>query len=129
MAFRRYHLDFSFAYTLPDLKADMKNSISNSNENLSSRKYILVFISLLLLTVLTVALSYLKHTLMLTIIIAFTIALFKGGLIVRYFMRLINEKPVIFWLLFLTFIFLFAILFLTFFEQQNQVNTNVLPFT
>ena len=129
MAFRRYHLDFSFAYTLPDLKADMKNSISNSDKNLSSRKYILVFISLLLLTVLTVALSYLKHTLMLTIIIAFTIALFKGGLIVRYFMRLINEKPVIFWLLFLTFIFLFAILFLTFFEQQNQVNTNVLPFT
>ena len=129
MAFCRYHLDFSFAYTLSDLKADMKNSISNSNENLSSRKYILVFISLLLLTVLTVALSYLKHTLMLTIIIAFTIALFKGGLIVRYFMRLINEKPVIFWLLFLTFIFLFAILFLTFFEQQNQVNTNVLPFT
>ena len=107
----------------------MKNSISNSDKNLSSRKYILVFISLLLLTVLTVALSYLKHTLMLTIIIAFTIALFKGGLIVRYFMRLINEKPVIFWLLFLTFIFLFAILFLTFFEQQNQVNTNVLPFT
>jgi len=129
LAFCRYHLDFSFAYTLSDLKADMKNSISNSNENLSSRKYILVFISLLLLTVLTVALSYLKHTLMLTIIIAFTIALFKGGLIVRYFMRLINEKPVIFWLLFLTFIFLFAILFLTFFEQQNQVNTNVLPFT
>ena len=107
----------------------MKNSISNSNENLRSRKYILVFISLLLLTVLTVFLSYLKHTLMLTIIIAFTIALFKGGLIARYFMRLINEKPVIFWLLFLTFIFLFAILFLTFFEQQNQVNTNVLPFT
>ena len=107
----------------------MKNSISNSDKNLSSRKYIFVFISLLILTVLTVTLSYLKHTLALTIIIAFTIALFKGGLIARYFMQLINEKPVIFWLLSLTFIFLAAILFLPFLEQETQVNTNVLPFT
>ena len=106
----------------------MKLPISNDNK-LSSRKYVFVFISLLFLTVLTVTLSYLKHTLALTIIIAFTIALFKGGLIARYFMRLINEKPVIFWLLFLVFIFLAAILFLPVCEKFNGFGSNALPFT
>jgi cytochrome c oxidase subunit IV len=84
------------------------------------RRYIVVFASLLFLTVLTVTLSSLHLKLVWAIVIALTIAVLKGGLVASYFMHLINEKEVIFALLALTAILLTAILTLPVGEFFNQ---------
>ncbi len=71
-----------------------------------------VFSALAILTVVTVSVSYLKLPLRWAILIALAIALFKSSLVAGFFMHLVSEKKVIFWLLILAG-FLFIVLLLT----------------
>ena len=71
------------------------------------RKYWKVFTALLMLTVVTVAISYLKFGLAAAVIVALTIALVKGSLVACFFMHLISERKLVYVILgFVVFFFL-----------------------
>ncbi len=75
------------------------------------RVYVMVFVALAVLTVVTVGISYLHLPTVLAISVAMVVATVKGSLVAGYFMHLLSEKKVILWLLllcaaFLVFLFL-----------------------
>lgn len=74
--------------------------------------YVTVFVALAFLTVVTVAISYLKLPLLQAILVALFIASIKGSLVAAFFMHLISEKQIIFSVLVLTAVFLIALLLL-----------------
>jgi cytochrome c oxidase subunit IV len=74
------------------------------------RGYLAIFGALLVLTVSTVALSYLQLPLAPTLALGLTIATAKAALVVLFFMHLKGEKPMVYWPLALT-VFLVAALF------------------
>jgi cytochrome c oxidase subunit 4 len=74
------------------------------------RGYLGIFGALLVLTVCTVALSYLRLPLVPTLALGLTIATAKAALVVLFFMHLKGEKPMVYWPLALT-VFLVAALF------------------
>lgn len=71
--------------------------------------YMSVFVALLALTVATVGVSYLHLSIPAAICVALLIATVKGSLVACYFMHLIDEKKLIYWVLLLT-VFFFAVL-------------------
>lgn len=76
------------------------------------RLYYQVFGALLILTIVTVAVSYLRLPITAAVIVALVIATFKASLVAMFFMHLKGERPIIFWSLALTavfFVFLFAL--------------------
>ena len=86
------------------------------------RVYVMVFGALAVLTVVTVAVSYLDISILPALIIALIIALVKGGLVAGYFMHLISEKKVIAWVLIVTVVFLVCmfILFISALSDQEM---------
>lgn len=77
------------------------------------RVYITVFAALAVLTVVTVAVAYLHLAFVPALILALLIASVKGALVAAYFMHLVSEKKVIYWILILTVVF-FAVMFIIF---------------
>jgi cytochrome c oxidase subunit 4 len=75
------------------------------------RAYILVFVTLMALTLVTVAVSYLDLPTPGAIALALAIAGIKGSLVAAYFMHLISERKLIFVVLAFTLIFFLAVLF------------------
>jgi cytochrome c oxidase subunit 4 len=76
------------------------------------RTYILVFASLLVLTGVTVGIYYLHLSPGPAIALALLVATVKGSLVACFFMHLISEKKLIFWVLLLTVAFFFVLLLL-----------------
>jgi cytochrome c oxidase subunit 4 len=76
-----------------------------------TRVYIMVFVALAVLTVITVAVSYLHLSVWAAIAVALFIASIKGALVAGYFMHLLSERKLIYSVLILTAIF-FAVLML-----------------
>jgi cytochrome c oxidase subunit 4 len=76
------------------------------------RTYVLVFVSLLFLTVVTVTISLFHLETHTAIIIALCIAALKGSLVASYFMHLISEKKLIYAALSLTAVFFLALMLL-----------------
>jgi cytochrome c oxidase subunit IV len=74
------------------------------------RIYITVFVSLMVLTILTVAISYLHLPIAMAVSIALLVATIKGSLVACYFMHLISEKKLIYWVLLLTVVFFVVLL-------------------
>ena len=74
--------------------------------------YVMVFTALAVLTVVTVAISYLHLPTALAISVAMVVATVKAGLVAGYFMHLISEEKVILWLLLLCAAFLVALMVL-----------------
>ena len=85
------------------------------------RKYVLVFVALLALTVVTVTVSYLNLGLAGTITVALIIATIKGSLVASYFMHLISEKKMIYATLILTVVFFLVLMFLPIFAHSDPV--------
>ena len=75
------------------------------------RIYVAVFSALAVLTVVTVAISYLKLPVKIAIIMALLVAVFKSSLVAAFFMHLSTERKIIFSILALT-VFFFLILLL-----------------
>ena len=76
------------------------------------RVYVMVFTALAVLTVVTVAISYLDLSTPYAIGVAMVVATVKASLVALYFMHLISEERVIIWLLVLCaafIVFLFAL--------------------
>jgi cytochrome c oxidase subunit IV len=74
------------------------------------KSYVAVFGALLVLTVSTVAVSYLQLPTAPTVTLGLLIASAKATLVVLFFMHLKSEKPMVYWPLALT-MFLFVALF------------------
>lgn len=73
------------------------------------RVYLIVFGALLVLTVITVAISYLHLPIWQAVLVAMLVASIKGALVACYFMHLISEQKLIYSVLVLTVVF-FAVL-------------------
>src|SRR5688572_13008223 len=73
------------------------------------RIYITVFVVLMVLTIVTVAISYLHLPVATAVTLALVVATVKGTLVACYFMHLISEKKLIYAVLALTVVF-FAVL-------------------
>jgi cytochrome c oxidase subunit 4 len=74
------------------------------------RIYILVFVSLMVLTVVTVAISRLHLPVREAIAIALAVAIVKGALVAGYFMHLFDERKLVYWVLAVTAAFFFFVL-------------------
>ncbi len=70
-----------------------------------TRKYMMVFGALAVLTVITVAISYLDVSIGVAVALAMVVAVTKGSLVAAYFMHLIDERSTIYWILALTVVF------------------------
>jgi cytochrome c oxidase subunit 4 len=83
------------------------------------RVYITVFVSLMVLTVVTVAISRLHLSVPVAVTVALLVATVKGALVACYFMHLISEKKLIYAVLALTVAFFVALLALPIFTVND----------
>ena len=74
------------------------------------RIYVTVFVSLMALTIVTVAISRFHPPIAVAVSIAMLVATIKGSLVACYFMHLISEKKLIYAVLALTAIFFVVLL-------------------
>jgi len=72
--------------------------------------YITVFVALMVLTIVTVAISRLHLSVPIAVTLALLVATIKGSLVACYFMHLISEKKLIYAVLVLTAVFFVALL-------------------
>ena len=77
-----------------------------------TRTYVLVFVALAALTVITVAVSTLDLSVGASVAVALFIAAIKGSLVAAFFMHLISERKLIMAVLILTLVFFLALIFL-----------------
>jgi cytochrome c oxidase subunit 4 len=77
-----------------------------------TRGYILVFVALAFLTLVTVGVSYLHLSVGPAIVLALFIATVKGSLVACFFMHLISERKLIYSVLVLTVVFFIALMVL-----------------
>jgi len=87
------------------------SDVENEDFKQHIKVYVMVFVALGVLTIVTVAISYLRLPTALAISVAMVVATVKASLVASYFMHLISEEKVILWLLllcaaFLVFLFL-----------------------
>ena len=83
------------------------------------RIYITVFVALMVLTMVTVAISYLDLSTPIAVTVALLVAIVKGSLVACYFMHLISEKKLIYAVLLLTAAFFVALLALPVLTHSN----------
>lgn len=84
------------------------------------RIYITVFVSLMVLTVITVAISRVHLPIPIAVSVALLVAIVKGSLVACYFMHLISEKKLIYAVLVLTAAFFVALLALPTLTQRTS---------
>ena len=86
---------------------------NNEQEHIQEhiKVYLNVFGALEILTVVTVAVSYLEVSTVEGVMLALAIASVKASLVAGYFMHLISEKQTIIWILALTFVFFLVLMF------------------
>jgi len=87
------------------------------------RTYILVFVSLMVLTLVTVTVSYLHLPVHQAIAVALVIASVKGSLVACYFMHLISEKKLILWVMALTVVFFIVLLLVPVFTVADRIGS------
>jgi cytochrome c oxidase subunit IV len=83
------------------------------------RVYLIVFGALMVLTVVTVAISYLHLPMAMAVALALLVATIKGTLVACYFMHLIAEKKLIYAVLVLTLLFFIVLMALPVFTHLN----------
>jgi cytochrome c oxidase subunit IV len=88
------------------------------------RPYMAVFGALLVLTVVTVAVSYLDLSTTPTVLIGVAIATLKAALVAMFFMHLKSERPTVYWTLgFTAFFFVALIGFVLWTEADHLTGT------
>ena len=83
------------------------------------RVYITVFVALMVLTIVTVAVSRFHFPVPIAVTVALLVATVKGSLVACYFMHLISEKKLIYAVLVLTALFFVALMALPVFTHSN----------
>ena len=90
----------------------MADHASHADIDRQVKIYILVFVSLMVLTMVTVAVSRLHLPVAGAVTVALVVAAIKGGLVAGYFMHLLSERKLIYWVLGITVAFFLAVLLL-----------------
>lgn len=85
------------------------------------RAYIAVFVALAILTVITVAVSYIPFIMAVAVTIGLLIATIKASLVALFFMHLRMERRLIYWSLVLTLVFLLALFVLPLWAYWDQL--------
>jgi len=85
------------------------------------RTYIIVFGALAVLTMVTVAVSYLHINVKAAITVALIIATAKASLVAGYFMHLVSEQKLVYWVLILTGVFFVSLLVLFISAYHDQL--------
>jgi len=85
------------------------------------KTYYMVFGTLMVLTCITVGVSYLHLSIPLAVTVALIVATIKGSLVALYFMHLIDEKKVIYWVLALTVVFFVFMMSVPFFTNSDKI--------
>jgi cytochrome c oxidase subunit 4 len=88
------------------------------------KTYIGVFVALMVLTIITVSVSYLHLTVVLAVTVALIVATIKGSMVAAYFMHLKSERPAIFWILLLTIVFWVHLMLLPVLMYLNHFGTD-----
>jgi cytochrome c oxidase subunit 4 len=83
------------------------------------RVYITVFVALMVLTIVTVAISRFHFPVPIAVTVALIVATIKGALVAGYFMHLVSEKKLIYAVLALTIVFFVALIALPVFTHSN----------
>jgi cytochrome c oxidase subunit 4 len=83
------------------------------------RVYITVFVALMILTIVTVAVSRFHFPVPIAVSVALIVATIKGALVACYFMHLISEKKLIYAVLALTVVFFAALIALPVFTVSD----------
>jgi len=83
------------------------------------RVYITVFVALMVLTIVTVAVSRFHLPVPIAVTVALLVAIIKGSLVACYFMHLISEKKLIYAVLALTVVFFAALIALPVFTVSD----------
>ena len=103
-----------------------KNKETNSNheEDIQHhiKVYMNVFIALAILTVITVAVSFLDVSFIEAFFIAITVATIKGSLVLSFFMHLLEEKPAVIWILATTMVAFLILMFIPLISLTDQAN-------
>ena len=104
----------------------IKNKETNSNheEDIQHhiKVYMNVFIALAILTVVTVAVSFLDVSFIEAFFIAITVATIKGSLVLSYFMHLLEEKPAVIWILATTMLAFLILMFIPLISLTDQAS-------
>ncbi len=85
------------------------------------KTYYMVFGALMVLTLVTVGVSYLHLSVPLAITVALIVAIVKGSLVALFFMHLSNERKVIYWALALTVVFFIFLMFVPLLTNLNKI--------
>ena len=85
------------------------------------KTYYMVFGALMVLTIITVGVSYLELATPLAITVALIVAVIKGSLVALFFMHLLHERKVIYWVLTLTVIFFVFLMFVPLFTNLDRI--------
>ena len=91
------------------------------------RTYIIVFATLLVLTFITVAVSYLHLSVGPAVAVALVVASFKASLVALFFMHLISERQVILMIMALTVGFAAVLLLLPFVTNLDHITSSNMP--
>jgi cytochrome c oxidase subunit IV len=83
------------------------------------RSYITVFVALMVLTIITVAISYLDLSVPLAVTVALIVATIKGALVAGVFMHLRSEQKLIYAVLVVTVVFFIVLMALPVFTHSN----------
>ena len=76
------------------------------------KTYLMVFGALMVLTVVTVGVSYLHLPVSMAILVALVVATIKGSLVAMFFMHLLHERKLVYYVLILTVVFFVFLMFL-----------------
>src|SRR5262245_32421195 len=85
------------------------------------KTYYMIFGTLMVLTVVTVAVSYLHLPVHLAVLLALIVATIKGSLVAMFFMHLKGERKLIYYVLALTVVFFVFMIFLPLATMSNPI--------
>ncbi len=85
------------------------------------KTYYMVFGALMLLTCITVGVSYLHLSIPLAITVALIVATIKGSMVALFFMHLSNERKLIYYVLALTVVFFIFMMFVPLFTVSDKI--------
>ena len=87
----------------------------------SVRTYMMIFGALMVLTIITVGVSYVHLPVAAAVTVALIVATIKGSLVALYFMHLLHERKVIYWVLVLTLIFFIFMMFVPLLTNSDKI--------
>ena len=91
---------------------DAHAAMTTSGRHQDIGTYISIFVALMVLTLVTVGVSYVHLPVAMAILVALIVATIKGSLVAMYFMHLSHERKLIYYVLMLTVVFFVFLMFI-----------------